>query len=70
MGKERVEKYGEKNEKLDHMFGRILESNLSYDALRNLTATCDTLPVRSKDRSDFTNAVLAYMERTFIDSGD
>jgi hypothetical protein len=48
----------------------ILESNLSYDALRNLTATCDTLPVRAKDRSAFINAVLAHMERTFIDSGD
>ncbi len=49
---------------------RILESNLSHDALRNLTATCDTLPVRSKDRSEFTNEVLSYMEMTFIDSGD
>jgi len=49
---------------------RILETNLSYDALRNLTATCETLPVRAKDRSEFSNEVLAYMERTFIGSGD
>ena len=49
---------------------RILESNLSYDALLNLTATCETLPVRAKDRNHFTNEVLAYMEWTFIDSGD
>jgi hypothetical protein len=69
-GKESVEKYGEKNEKLDNMLYRILESNLSYVALRNLTATCETLPVREEDRNEFTNEVLAYMERTFIDSGD
>ena len=69
-GKERGEKYGTKNEKLDKMLRRILESNLSHDALLNLTATCDTLPVRSKDRNHFTNKVLAYMEWTFINSGD
>jgi hypothetical protein len=49
---------------------RILESNLSHDALLNLTATCETLPVRAKDWNAFTNEVLAYMERTFINSGD
>jgi hypothetical protein len=69
-GKEGVEKYGLKNEKLDNMLLRILESNLSYDDLRTLTAMCETLPVRAKDRNDFTNAVLAYMEKTFILSGD
>jgi hypothetical protein len=70
VGPEAAEKYGLKHEKLDRMLRRIIESNLSYDALRNLTATCDTLPVLAKDRSEFTNEVLAYMERTFIDSGD
>jgi hypothetical protein len=49
---------------------RILESNLSYHDLRKLTETCETLPVRAKDRSDFVNEVLAYIERTFINSGD
>jgi len=69
-GQEGVEKYGFKNEKLDPMLRRILETNLSYDDLRKLSATCETLPFRAKDRSDFTNEVLAYTERTFIDSGD
>ena len=69
-GPERAEKYGLKNEKLDDMLDRILKSNLSYDDLRTLTATCGTLPVRAKDRSEFANEVLAYIERTFINSGD
>jgi hypothetical protein len=69
-GQEHKDKYGGKNEKLYDMLDRILKSNLSYDDLRNLTATCGTLPVRAEDRSEFAKAVLAYMERTFIDSGD
>jgi hypothetical protein len=69
-GQEAVDKYGFKGEKLNDMLHRILKSNLSYADLRNLTATCGTLPVRAKDRSEFASAALAYMERSFIDSGD
>ena len=35
-----------------------------------LATTCGTLPARAKNRSEFANAVLAYMEKTFVDSGD
>jgi hypothetical protein len=59
-------KYDELQKKLT----RILESSLSDDDLRHLAATCGTLAVRAKNRNEFTNAVLAFMERTFIDSGD
>jgi hypothetical protein len=57
-------------EELQKSLVRILETNLSSDDLRNLTETSGMLPVRAKDRDEFTNALLAYMERTFIDSGD
>ena len=69
-GQEAVEKYGGKNEKLDDMLEGILRKHLSKQDLCHLAATCGTLPVRAKDRSEFANAVLAYMERTFIDPGD
>ncbi len=60
------DKYEEQKNKLN----RVLKSSLSYDDLRHLGATCGTLAVRAKDRSGFANAVLAYMEETFVDRGD
>jgi hypothetical protein len=57
-------------EKLQHQLNRILEDNLSHNDLRQLVATCGTLPVHAKDRSRFVNAVLAYMAETLVDSGD
>lgn len=57
-------------QELQNHLHRILASNLSDDDLHNLAATCGTLPARAKDRSEFANAVLAYMEETLIDAGD
>jgi len=67
---ERAEKYGSKLDKLNEMLYRILKSNFYYGDLRRLTDTCGTLPVCTRDRSKFVNAVLSYIERTFIESGD
>ncbi len=48
----------------------ILEKNLSLENLRQLATLCGTLPIRAQDRSKFSNAVLAFMVRAFVVSGD
>ena len=60
----------QKNEEQQNKLDRVLQRSLSYDDLRHLAATCGSLAVREKDRSDFANAVLVYMEKTFVDRGD
>lgn len=67
---ERNEKYGAKNEKLDPMLNEIIENNLSEHDLRRLAATCGTLPIRERDQSPFTRAVLRFMVIAFTEEHD
>jgi hypothetical protein len=57
-------------QKLEDRLGDVLVQNLSRSDLHRLAATSGSLPSRSKERSEFTNAVLAYMARVFICEGD
>ncbi|MGO8688441.1 MAG: hypothetical protein ACLQLG_02315 [Thermoguttaceae bacterium] len=52
------------------MLESILDKGLSKEDLRRLAATCGTLPVREKDRTEFANALLKFMVRAFVDAGD
>ena len=67
--REYKEKYGLKNEKLDAMLDAIIAQISEADA-RRLAASCEQIPVRSKDRSAFTNAVLAHIVSVLVASGD
>jgi hypothetical protein len=69
-GPDAVEKYGFKHEKLLGMLDDIITKQLTKEDLRRLAATCDELPVRVRDRSEFAEAVLGYMVKAFVDSGD
>jgi len=69
-GREAVEKYGLKDEKLDPMLEDILNKNLSKEDLRNLAATCETLPIRETDQDLFTRVLLKFMVRAFTETGD
>lgn len=48
----------------------LLARQLSDENVRQLVATCDTLPVKGKDRSDFDNAVLQFMVIILVEAGD
>ena len=67
--KEYAEKYGRKNEKLDRMLDGIIAEISEADS-RRLAASCEQIPVRPKDRTAFTDAVLAHIVRVFVASGD
>ena len=60
-GKERVEKYGLKDEKLTEMLAEIIKKGLSHEDMRRLAVSSEQLPVCAKDRGDFVNDVLAEM---------
>jgi uncharacterized protein (TIGR03067 family) len=49
---------------------QLLRTCLSDEDLRQLAASCDSLPARDKDRSRFANDVLALMVKVFVHSGD
>ncbi len=65
-----VAKYGFKNEILTHTLYHIVTSNLSAGDLRQLAATCGTLPTDENDWSPFTKDVFSYMMQSIVDSGD
>jgi hypothetical protein len=67
---ERVRKYGDKDEGLYDLLDGIIEKQLSHEDMRQLAISCGALPIHSKDRSDFANAVLSSMVWVFINSGD
>jgi hypothetical protein len=69
-GSDAVEKYGLKNEKLYRMLDDTIAKQLSDDDMRHLVDSCGSIPVRVKDRSAFTNAVLAHIVRASVASGD
>jgi hypothetical protein len=68
--RERTAKYGEKYEGLDEALAAIIERNISKDDMRRLVASCDSLGVRAKDRSEFQNAVLSSMVWVLAGTGD
>jgi hypothetical protein len=68
--KEGVRKYGSKYERLGEMLHDIVQKQLSHEEMRQLAASCGSLPIREKDRSDFVNAVLSGMAYKFVTSGD
>ena len=50
---------------------RLLSGRLSYQDLRQLAASCDTLPPRFEDRQyGFIGATLAFMVESFVAAGD
>jgi hypothetical protein len=57
-------------EQLQNALGRVLTQNLTNQDLHQLAESCETLPVRAKDRSKFANAVLGFMAASFVDAGD
>jgi hypothetical protein len=69
-GPEYAAKYGFKNEILTDTLYHIVTSNLSAEDLRQLAATCGTLPTDENHWSPFTRDVFSYMMRSIIDSGD
>jgi hypothetical protein len=69
-GKEAVEKYGLKNEKLDAMLRDLIGDQVSEADARRLATSCSEIPVRPEDRSAFTTAVLAHIVSVFVASGD
>jgi hypothetical protein len=69
-GQEGVEKYGLKNEKLYRMLDNILENRLSKEDMRVLASTCDQIPERYRDRTDFQDSVVKFMIKSFARSGD
>jgi hypothetical protein len=69
-GKDRVEKYGLKNEKLDEELDAIIERQVSHEEMRRLAVSCGALGVRAKDRSDFDNAMLSATLLTSVNAGD
>lgn len=69
-GPGRIEKYGFMKEQLYEMLDDILRKHLSIDDIRRLAATCDSIPIRSVERTDYQNAVLDYMTKTFTEAGD
>ena len=48
----------------------ILTKHLSEEDLRQLAASCGTLPIKVEDRSPFYNSVLCHMVFAFVLSGD
>jgi hypothetical protein len=70
-GQEEYEKkYGGKNETLRDMLMDLLKRNLSHEDLRHLAAACRDVPVKEKDQTDFTRAVIELMVEVFVVSGD
>jgi hypothetical protein len=50
---------------------RLFKARLSYDDLRQLAVSCDTLPLRFQDRrGGFDAAVLEFMVQCFVAMGD
>ena len=49
---------------------RLLQKRLSRQSLRQLAATADRLPTRADDRSPFSDEVLAFLVKSFVESGD
>jgi hypothetical protein len=48
----------------------VLKSNLSDADVRQLAASCDTVPAKEEDRSEFESAVLGYTVQTLVKAGD
>jgi hypothetical protein len=49
---------------------QLFEKRLSFGDLRRLAASCDKLPLRTKDRNEFTNDLLRFIISKLLESGD
>ena len=58
--------FEERSRRLD----AVLERSLSKGDMRRLAATCDMVPLRPREQSEFQWEVLCYMIRAFVESGD
>ena len=48
----------------------VLGKRLSDQDVRQLAASCETLPINARERSDFDNAVLNFMVEILVDLAD
>jgi hypothetical protein len=69
-GPEYAATFGLKNEILTDTLYHIVTSNLPAEDLRQLAATCGTLPTDANHWSPYTRDVFSYMMQSIIDSGD
>jgi hypothetical protein len=67
---ERGDRYGPKSDKLYDMLDSTIAKQLSDDDMRHLVDSCGSIPVRIKDRTAFTDAVLTNIVRASVVSGN
>ncbi len=61
---------GDKNEKLYAARKDVIRRRLSTTDMRNLAATCDSLPINGGGRSEFADDVMTVLFFSFMESGD